>query len=432
MSTGMAQAERPRTNTCENGSAGSCFDDAIYQQAGLINGMDDMIQNMAAVGIFSLVRSQTEVDIQPELTERISTLRRANARAQSANDATSDDEYDEMLAQGDKEKKNSCKNSDLSYYNSLEDEGYLPPGFSWVDNGKGNDKFGNGKCDVFHATDLDGNSVVVNELAANMCVAICKDKLGHDGTSQKGKSKARFTEEMLDSIAAGRTANQMLRMQSTKLNEFGALFSELQLSGGNFPIATTADVCASSGTGEGTENGYLAAEAVLQDIITGFDSSFIVGTFALDVLEGGNAIAHDICGQDGAGYNANVTCIVMSTLTSVGKGISNVLQGSVTVLGDAKEIVAINGEIAEMNRADDAKACSKLIHDEFTTTSTAKGKIILMQEDITLLKSELSVMKSAAGDTDMAIQKLDQKLQQIMVLIEKNNQLLLTPLGLRK
>jgi hypothetical protein len=324
-----------------------------------------------------------------------------------------------MLAQGDKEKvRGSCKLSDINYYNSLKDEDdpFLPPGYLWVDTGNGKNKFGNNKCDVFDARDLDDNIVKVNERTENMCEEICKEKAG-----QGGQSKDRFLANLDDAISTSRQANLMISSQTAMIYELGILLSELQSL--EAKIENT-DVCDVSGR---DELGNLDAEEVLQIIITIFDGVVVVTDILVQIAEFGKDIAEKPCGQTVAGFNANTACTPMVFIYHIANGANDILKNAITILGDAKEFVALAAEKDEASDSLDAKACTKEIRDEFVGT----GKIVVLQQDVVTLDGKVNALAAAAGDTNAMLLEVKETLRLMNIIIETNQDLLLTPSGQR-
>ena len=284
------------------------------------------------------------------------------------------------------------------------------------DTGNGKNKFGNNKCDVFEAEDLDGNLVMVNERTENMCEEICKEKAG-----QGGQSKGRFLANLDDAISTSRQANLMISAQTARVNELGILLSELQSTEIN---PANDDVCDVS---SGDELGKLNAEEVLQIIITAFDGVVVVTDIIVQITEFAKDIAEKPCGQTVAGFNANTACTPAVFVYHIANGANDILKNAITILGDAKEFVALAAEKYEAQDSLDAKACTKEIRDEFIGT----GKIVLLQEDVDTLDTKVNALATAAGDTNAMLLEVKEALRLMNIIIETNQDLLLTPPGQR-
>jgi len=401
-------------DSCEDGGVGGCYDDMLDQQDNMINEVDDLLDSIDDAGVFSLIRVQTGTDVKSDLKDRIEGVRREHGRAKEVNDATSDEEYDAMLLQGDKETGKHCKSSDKTFSDSL--DGSLPPGYTEVD---GN--FGNGKCDVFSATDDEGNIVSVNERKENMCEKVCVDKKNSNEESRSGESKGRLLGRMNESISSGRKASLNISVQTAKVRELGVLFSEFQASE---IITEDADVCAVS---DGDALKKVTAEDIMQGVITGLDGVTIATDAIADGLEVVKDLLNPACEQDVAGFNGSTACIPFVAAYHISNVLTNILKNSVTVLGDAKEHVALAAGKADAQDALDAKACTKQVRDEFK----AGGAVVELQGGVSSLQSDVNSLRTAGGNTDQSIAELELKLDSLLGLVEGNRQLLLTPSGLR-
>ncbi|WP_136798609.1 hypothetical protein [Desulfosediminicola ganghwensis] len=427
---GAAVALAESQESCENGSVSACMSDILDQEDEMIDQADDMLKEMESAGIFAVIRVQTGVNPQPELIDRIETLRNDNRRAREMNATATDEDYDEMLSKADKEQGKNCKDSDLLYYESLVDDNYLPPGYSWVDTGNGKDKFGNGKCDVFSATDLYGEDVWVNEREANMCDQVCNDKTDGNGVSRKGQNKERFVGSLKDAISSKRAANVVLAQQRAMISELGAMLAAMPVTQDDYqPPAPADDPCDNVTTDPVSD--HLIAEQVLQITITSLDAVVIVTNVGIEVLETISDVAHDTCAQDAMGFNARAACSPMTIAFHVAKGLNDVFKGVITILSDAKEITALSGEMAKSYQADDSKACSKQIWNQFNTSEGKKGKVVVLQEDVNLLKSDISELRTSSGNTNTQLLDLEDQLAAIKKYMEDNRTLLLVPEGQR-
>ncbi|WP_419175290.1 hypothetical protein [Desulfosediminicola sp.] len=426
---GAAVALAESQKSCENGSVSACMSDILDQEDEMIDQADDMLKEMESAGIFAVIRVQTGVNPQPELIDRIETLRNDNRRAREMNDTATDEDYDEMLSKADKEQGNNCKDSDLLYYESLTDDNYLPPGYSWVDKGYGKDKFGNGKCDVFSATNLYGENVWVNEREANMCDQVCKDKTDGNGVSRKGQNKERFVGSLKDAISSTRTANVMLAQQRAMISELGAILAAMPVTQADYQPQAPADPCDNVTTDP--VSGFLVAETVLQGIIAYWNANLVLTDIGVEILDTAKDVASDAAGQDIAGFNAKASCIPLTIAAHVAKGLSDFSKGVITALSDAKEIVALSGEMAKSYQADDSKACSKQIWNQFNTSEGKKGKVVVLQEDVNLLKSDISELRTSSGNTNTQLLDLEDQLAAIKKYMEDNRTLLLVPEGQR-
>ena len=422
-STSWAQAGGPRL-TCDEGSVGSCIGDMLDEQSSLMDEVDGLLDDMAAAGIFSFGRDQfglgtQEIEIEEDLRERMAKLRNANGRAGETNAAITDEEYDEMLEQGDRGTgKQQCKLSDIPFFESLGGED--PPGLMPLGS-----QFGDGKCNIFTAMDEDGKTVRVNERKENMCERVCEVKGKGKPEDQTGKSKGRFIGSMQDAISSVSVARQSISLQRANIDGLGVLLSGLRLSATDFSSSQTGDACDPGEPGPGAD---LIAEAVLQGIIA-FNDVLIVLSDGVVVVTGGIAAGMKVAtNHTFAGFNASTAALPMTVTHHSFRGVSLVLKAIKTGLGDAKAGVSIAAKFVRSLKADKAKACSKLINDEFDGPD---GAIFTLQADVDILKAATTALQGDAAQTTADVAAIKAEVALIKSLLEETRDLLLTPAGLR-
>jgi len=396
-------------DSCDDKGVGGCYEKLLDQQHTMIGDVNDLLGAIDEAGIFSLIRIQTGADVKSDLEARIEGLRNDHRRASEVNEATSDDEYDAMLLQGDKETGKNCKSSDKPFYDSIVEEldnpnaDILPDGYTSV-----GDNFGNGKCDVFSAV-VDGETVKVNERKENMCEKVCVDKKNSNDVSRRGESKGRFLESMEESISSGRKASLTISMQTARIRELGVLFSELQASE---TITEDTEVCDVSGDIKDLDKE--TPEEELRNAIAIMDGIVIATDVGMEVLDTVKDLADKACGQDALGANANIACVASVSVYHIASGLNGVLKNVITVLGNAKDKAALNAGRADAKDAHNARSCLKEVKSEVTS-----------------IKGDLNSVKESGKSTDNEIAVLKSKLDTLLKLVEGNRQLLLTPSGLR-
>jgi len=411
-STSWAQDQGQRP-TCDEGSVGGCINEVLVEQDGLINEVDGLLGEMADSGMFSMGQKQVGLyaqsdDIPIELFDRVESLRSQNSRAKASNDAITDVEYDGMIKHGDKEKAKQgkgCKDSDITFYNSL--EGELPAGYSLVETGEGKNKFGNNKCDVFYAEDLDGNPVTVNERKENMCEVACKEK-----ENEKGKSKQRLVEGLRDVKFSVSVARKNLSLQRPQIAALGAQMSKFQASRVNYALSSE-DRCA-----DGTAPGPSAdLEAILALDITmlALDGISTVGDIVTEILELSRDVGDKTCKQTVGGFNASSVCVPFEVAFHVVKGLNGVVKGTRSILDDSKNIVESSVAIHKSKMDNDSEACRKEIRDNTASLMVDTG-----------------ILKKSAGDAAAALVRVEEELALMKTLLIENQELLLTPHGQRK
>jgi hypothetical protein len=396
--------------SCENGSTKGCVGELLDSQGDMIDALGDYMDTLESESLFSFLRAQNGgVDIQPEISTRLETLRQEHQRGKNTHKATTEDEYEEMLANGDKEQGKKCKSSDINFYNSLEDEGYLPPGLSYIDD----NRFGNGKCDVFQADDLDNNSVLVNERKENMCEQVCVEKKDAEGNSIKGNSKKRANARLTEAKFSVETTTRALRAHTASISSMGlgSALAKVRSSATSFPsIQNGEDPCSP----DDAENGYLTAELVLQIIITTGNVIAIVTDIGVEILEATKDVFDSTAKTTIAGFNVAASKVPLQIIFHVAKGINDVYKGIIQGVVDAKDIVGISAEFDEAYKATQANACTKLIRDQYLDPSGAEepdtGIIFTMKQDI-------SALKISSSGTSAKVDNITKELELLKTLL---------------
>jgi hypothetical protein len=203
------------------------MDELLASQLDMIDSVEEVVMEMESMnkGAFRaapLAMSSGEDD----LMEKLQFLRDEHGRVSEANDAAEEADYDEAFSKADKVKGAKCTLSDINFYESLEDDNFIPPGLKSVDD----NKFGNEKCDVFSATDLDGDSVKVNERKENMCEHVCADKTNGMGKPRKKERKKRVVGRLSDGIAAATRASGMMSAAAANMSSVNRQLSEAYFS----------------------------------------------------------------------------------------------------------------------------------------------------------------------------------------------------------
>lgn len=413
---------------CED-SVGGCIDEILCEEDGMIDDVEEividieaMIQDLKAMGLFSLGGDYAGLEVRiaempAEILERLETLRNDRGRAQAANDANADEEYDDMLDQADNEKKKNCKDSDMPFYESL--DGEFPPGYTWADMGNGNNKLGNGKCDLFEAeyegVDDQGNpvtvTVMVNERAENMCEPVCKGKAG-----QQGQSRGRFLGGMQDAILSAGIARRSIARQREQISTLRTRISEIRLSGTDFSSLEVEDPCF-DGTPSPTPP-VLYVILGLDSAIAAMEAVIVVGNIVTEVLEGIKDVAEPPAQQDVAGFNGSSVGIPLAVVFHISKGIFEALSGVKDILGSSINIIKDTMDIDKAGEHDYTNDCRKEIRD----------KTDLLQEDVDDLQAATAALQGSVDETNAKLVEMKSLLETEFARIKE---LLLTPQGRR-
>lgn len=451
-STSWAQEVSSPPTTCADGSIGTCVGDILDVQLDTINEVEGLLMDMQAMNMFSFGRDQFSMaaqggDTQEDFFARIETLRKQHTRAKGANDATTDFEFDEMMEQADTDKGKNCKFSDKLFVESL--DGAPPPGLKPDGLDDPNSNYNDGKCNIFDAFDLDGNPVKVNERKENMCERVCEEKMV-GGQGQRGKSKDRIIGDLVDALSTARGAMRSLSAQRARITELGLILADYRLTQASYRVSTAAsgpsgpiDPCAPGTPGPGPD--LIAVRALNITIIT-LDSVLVAGNIVTEVLKTIADIADKPCKQTVAGFNASAACIPFTVAAHISSGIFGIVGGAKNILVDSRNIVVNEAKITSASKADNAKACSKIIRDDFDGGSLcinskcdggpddgsdciddidcSDGAIFILQADVTKLKA-------AAGETNAQLAEVRAELALMKSLLEETRDFLLTPTGRR-
>lgn len=401
-------------------SVETCMGELLKSQKDLIDAAADMLVHTSNMGLFSFGRERFSLanaapDVQSDLEARIESLGREHDRALAANKNTTDDDYNDMFAHGDKEKGKRCKLSDRPYFESL--EGKLPPGLTSV-----GDNFGDGDCNIFDATDDNFMPVRVNERKDNMCERVCKDK-----ENQQGKSKDRVVGRLMDGISASLKATENVTLQSAHVAELGFVLSQVRMPESHLRFSTMngTDPCDS---GIQIPGDLIAAEAI-NAVIVGLDVAVIAGKIITEILETVKDVGEDACKQDVAGFNGSTGCIPLTVAVHISKGITDVLDGIKSGLGSTKDIILLGGEIVRSFQTDTLQTCAKGIKSD---TDLLRGLVTGLQGSVDVLNDMVSGLQGAVAQTNDELAFVKSELAYMKSLLETNLELLLTPQGRRE
>ena len=388
-STTWAEGECGQVNSSGEISVSVCMAELLTAQVGMIDSVEDVVMemesmNLASFGAAPVALSSSEDD----LMEKLQFLRDEHGRAVEANDAVEETDYDEAFSKADKVKGKQCRLSDINFYESLENDNFIPPGLASVND----NKFGNDKCDVFSAIDLDGNSVKVNERKENMCEQVCADKVnpnemkpnGMMGKPRKEERKERVVGRLSDGIAASNSAAGMMSAAAANMHSLNR-----QLFKADFSSSAT-DIC---------ESGF-DVPALLEIIATGVSIANSVVGFTTALLETLKDNVEPAANQTVAGFNAGSSVIPFALVAGISK-----MAGE--VVGGVEKGLTIAAQITSAHTADTLQDC------------------------LTSVRDNTDDLKIKAGNTEDALARMEKELAQLKSLVEQNRELLMTPPGKR-
>jgi hypothetical protein len=396
-STTWAEGECGQVDPNGEVSVSVCMDELLASQLNMIESVEDVVtemdsMNLALFGAAPLALSSSEDD----LMKKLQFLRDEHGRAVAADDAVEETDYDEAFSKADKVKGEKCTLSDINFYESLEIDNFIPPGLKSVDD----NKFGNNKCDVFSATDLDDKSVKVNERKENMCEQVCDDKVnpnkdnpnGMGKKPRKKERKERVVGRLSDGIAAANSAAGM--MSAAAANTYSL---NRQLSITDFSSSVT-DIC---------ESGF-DVPALLEIIATGVSIANSVVGFTTALLETLKDNVEPAANQTVAGFNAGSAVIPFALVAGISK-----MAGE--VVGGVEKGLTIAAQIVSAHTADTLQDCLTSVRDN---TDDLKIKAGNTEDALARIEKELALLKSVV--------------EQNQELLGQNQELLVTPQGKRE
>lgn len=382
-STTWAEGECERGDSNGEASVSVCMDELLASQLNMIKSVEDVVtemesMNLALFGAAPLALSSSDDD----LMKKLQFLRDEHGRAVAADDVVEETDYEEAFSKADKVKGKKCTLSDINFYESLEIDNFIPPGLKSVDD----NKFGNNKCDVFSATDLDDKSVKVNERKENMCEQVCADRVnpGMGNKPRKEERKERVVGRLSDGIAAANSAAGM--MSAAAANTYSL---NRQLSIVNFSSSAT-DIC---------ESGF-DVPALLEIIATGVSIANSVVGFTTALLETLKDNVEPAANQTVAGFNAGASVIPFALVAGISK-----MAGE--VVGGVEKGLTIAAQIVSAHTADTLQDC------------------------LTSVRDNTDDLKIMAGNTEDALKRIEKELTLLKGLVEQNQELLVTPQGKR-
>ncbi len=191
----------------------ACADEIFTAQIDLLDQVEGLINDTQSLRMYALGTQASQVD--DDLLERIKALREERQRGKDANDDAEEADYDEMIAQANRQKGKKCKWEEV-----LEDdddpEAFVPTGLTL----EYPTNLGNDKCDVFTAKDAAGKKVKVHERKQNLCERVCEEN-----EAKKKRKKDRVVGRMGDGISATLKASDRIKGERVRIAQLGLRFS---------------------------------------------------------------------------------------------------------------------------------------------------------------------------------------------------------------
>jgi len=273
----------------------ACADEIFTAQVDLLNEVEGLINDTQSLRMYALGAQASQVD--DDLLERIDALREERQRGKDANDDAEEADYDEMIAQANRQKGKKCKWEEV-----LEDdddpEAFVPTGLTL--NYPTN--LGNGKCDVFTAKDANNETVKVHERKQNLCERVCEEN-----EAKKKRKKDRVVGRMGDGIAATLRASERIKGERVRIAQLG-----LRISSASNICEPVFEIPFSDPIGAGA----LVALSIVTEVL---DAARDIGERGAD--------------QTGAGFNCAVCSIVLEVAFHVSNGAKDIVGTGMDLLG---------------------------------------------------------------------------------------------------
>jgi hypothetical protein len=347
-----------------------------------------------------------------DIREHMAKLGRQQKHADDAITESEKEEYEEMVAQGGKEKGKNCILEETQDVQDFPND-YLPPGTNaW--RAWGGDELGDGACNRFEAFDEDKQKWVKFQERSqpNICVRVCGDKDLPPGQAGKKKEKLRnrhverksealdATKKATDAVAQARQDLMMMNVMSETLGPreaMAAAFPECDLPPDVPHIATW-----------GTKV-----------VLTGVKAVALIASGVLETVE---EVADDGVKQTAAGFNASAANIPAVVAKMIAKGIVE----ATDILIDAADLT---NEGFEIFTADAGLECARSIRQK---QAEMIGMINGISGIVNGIDSKVDDLLIKAGNTERALADLTTLVQENREYIKNNRGLLLNPHGQRK
>jgi hypothetical protein len=356
----------------------------------------DEMENMQGLDTAAISIVSRQTGESSGLKEHIAKMKRSQIRAENTILESINDDFDEMVGQGGKQKGKACswKETDDVQENPGD---YVPRGLILLN--PTNSKLGNGDCDKFLAEDeTSGKQISVNERSQpNICARICEDKdiPGQQGVKKKEKMKLRFVARKSEGIDATVSAKNAIRNARNEIMSMNIMADHF---GARFAIAKTFPECERS-----PEVPHIATWGTKVVLVP-----VLVGTKILTrVLEGVKDSADAGAQQDVAGFNASVASLPGIIAYQISQGAVDVIEGLIAAAD-------LTNEGFEIFSADATHTCVTKIRGEV--------------DDI---RSRVINLETTAGGIDDALIRLEKQVKDNQEYILDVREVLLTPYGRR-
>ena len=225
---------KTKTGNEEKDPLKRCEEKLNDAQGGMLTKLNLLIDEMdetEGVNLSAMAFTNPRTGESNDLKEQMAKMDREHTRAKDAISESVNEDFEEIVAGGGKQKGRNCKweeDPDVALY----PEDFVPTGLEYIED----TGLGNGLCDRFEAYDPDrSKDVQIRERSQpNICVQVCKDKElpnqdpdlsplagPNDKPLKKDKIRGRHTErrsEGIDSTTRSEDALDAALLQLTTSN----------------------------------------------------------------------------------------------------------------------------------------------------------------------------------------------------------------------
>jgi hypothetical protein len=185
------------------------LNDAQFDLLGEFNLLIDEVEKTQGLNRAALYVISAQTGEKLDIREHMAKLGRQNQHAHDAVEESENEDFEELVAQGGKEKGKKCILEETQDVQDYPDD-YLPPGTNaW--RAWGGDGLGDGVCNRFEAFDEDKQKWVKFQERSqpNICVRVCKDKdLPGQAGKKKDKLRKRHVERKSEALDATKKAKE--------------------------------------------------------------------------------------------------------------------------------------------------------------------------------------------------------------------------------
>jgi len=354
------------------------------------------MENMQGLDTASIAIVNRQTGESSGLKEHIAKMKRSQLRAEDTIIESTNEDFDEMVGQGGKQKGQQCawKETDDVKLNPSD---YVPTGMLPLS--PPDIRLGDGDCNKFEAYDetRDKNITVNERSQPNICARICEDKEipGQQGVKKKEKMKLRFVARKSEGIDATESATEAIRKAKNEMMSMNIMADHF---GARFAIAKTFPECDRS-----PEVPHIATWGTKVVLVP-----VLVGTKILTrVLEGVKDSADAGAQQDVAGFNASVASLPGIIAYQISQGAVDVIEGLIAAAD-------LTNEGFEIFSADATHTCVTVIRGEVDS-----------------IKTKVDDLLTSAAGVDAALISLEKRVNDNREYILDVREILLTPYGRR-